>query len=127
MRSNVATASFAQIAAALDETTERLAAELGGPRSVAPRWNEFHWRIASAASALQGISPLLRATLSWRGPHAWESFLDSQFEHGRVRHAAASALIDEIGRAAAAARIPLVALKGAALYARGFYAAGRRP
>jgi hypothetical protein len=127
MHSNPAPAGVTRIAAALDATTETLAAEIGEPRPAPPRWTEFEWRIATAASALQGISPLLRAVLRWRGPQSWEEFLDEQAEQGSVRHTASRAVLDGIDRAAGAAGIPLVALKGAALYACGFYAAGLRP
>jgi hypothetical protein len=118
---------MARIAAALRATTETLAAELAEPRRAAPAWTQFEWRIAQAAAALHGISALLDARLPWRGPEPWQRFLEGQRRHACARHVKIRGLLESIDHEARAAGVPLVALKGAALYAGGVYAPGMRP
>jgi len=115
------------IAAALRKTTEFLARELVAPTAHPPVWTDFEWRIARAAAAMHGVSPLLRARLRWAGPESWRQFLGEQREHAVGRHLQIVRLLATIDSEARGRGIPLVALKGAALYARSLYAAGERP
>src|SRR6185312_10097105 len=112
---------------ALRATTERLAHELACPTSATPDWSEFEWRAARAAVAIHGVGPLLAGTLRWQGPPGWEAFLADQRAHTRERHARMEKLAQLIEQRARDAGIPMVALKGAALHALGFYAPGERP
>jgi putative nucleotidyltransferase-like protein len=115
------------IAAALRKTTEFLARELVAPTAHPPEWTDFEWRIARAATAMHGVSSLLCAGLRWAGPESWRQFLGEQRDHAVGRHLQIVRLLDAIDSEARARGIALVALKGAALYARGIYAAGERP
>lgn len=112
---------------ALRRTTERLAHELGKPTDVTPSWSEFEWRAARAAAAIHGVGPLLATSLRWRGPPGWQTFLTEQREHTESRHGRIEALSKLLDERAREAGIPLVALKGSALHALGFYEAGERP
>jgi hypothetical protein len=115
------------IAAALRKTTEFLACELVAPTAHPPEWTDFEWRIGRAAAAMHGISSLLCAGLRWAGPESWRQFLGEQREHSVGRHLRIVRLLDAIDSEARRRGIALVALKGAALYARNIYAAGERP
>jgi hypothetical protein len=115
------------IAAALRKTTEFLARELVAPSADPPVWTDFEWRIGRAAAAMHGISSLLCAGLRWAGAESWRQFLDEQRDHAVGRHLQIVRLLDAIDSEARCRGIALVALKGAALYARGIYAAGERP
>ena len=111
----------------LATVTETLCSEVARPTALVPRWSESEWRIARAAAALHGISALLSHRLPWRGPSSWMHFLDAQRVHTRRRQeriADAVSLIDDHARRSGVA---LIALKGAALYARGIYENGERP
>jgi Uncharacterised nucleotidyltransferase len=115
------------IAAALRKTTEFLARELVAPTAHPPEWTDFEWRIGRAAASLHGVSSLLWAGLRWEGPESWRQFLGEQWDHAVGRHLQIVRLLDAIESEARSRGIALVALKGAALYARGIYAAGERP
>lgn len=115
------------IASTLATTTETLARELDSPSAVRPEWSEPEWRVAQAAAAIHGISPLLASRLRWRGPSFWNEFLYDQREQTRSRHARIATLLESIDTAARSRGIAVVALKGAALHARGVYRADERP
>jgi Uncharacterised nucleotidyltransferase len=112
---------------ALRTTTERLAHELAQPIGTAPQWSEFEWRAARASAAIHGVGPLLASTLRWRGPPGWQEFLAAQRAHTQCRHGRIEGLAKLIDERARQMGIPMVALKGAALHALGFYAPGERP
>jgi hypothetical protein len=118
---------LSQVATALRKTTEVLAQELAAPTDEEPRWSEFEWHIARAVAAMQGVSALLYARLRWQGPEGWRRFLAEQREHSIARHRQIQNLLDAIDSQARRERLPLVALKGAALHASDIYAAGERP
>jgi hypothetical protein len=118
---------LATIAAALSKTTEALARELGDPTPEPPIWNEFEWRIARVTVAMHGIAMLLIDRLRWRGPESWHRFLGEQRDHMVGRHQRLVRLIETIDAEARRRGLALMALKGAALYARGLYVAGERP
>ena len=112
---------------ALRTTTERLAHELGRPTEIAPTWSEFEWRAARAAAAIHCVGPLLATSLRWEGPPEWQAFIRAQREHTQHRHERIERLAGLIDARARERGLPLVALKGAALHALGFYRAGERP
>ena len=116
-----------QVAAALRKTTEILAGELAAPTNETPYWTEFEWRIARAVSAMHGVSSLLWSGLRWEGPGSWRRFLGEQRDQSIGRHLQITHLLDAIDLQAHRDGVALVALKGAALYAAGIYAAGARP
>jgi hypothetical protein len=124
---NPTTSDYPRITAALQCTTERLAAELAAPGARAPDWSEFEWSIARAATAMQGTAPLLAGRLHWSGPPEWRHFLDTQREQAQARHALIASLLGKIDGAARGCNVPVIALKGAALNALGLYAPGERP
>jgi len=113
--------------AALFRTTETLARELADPTNRAPAWSDFEWRIAQAAAAIHGISPILASSLRWRGPESWATFLDEQRAHVASRHSRIADLLALINTRARCEGIELIALKGAALHGMGLYGAGDRP
>ena len=115
------------IAAALGKTTEFLARELVAPTAHPPAWTDFEWRIARAVVSLHGISAQLYAALRWAGPDSWRQFLAEQRDHAVGRHLQIKRRLDVIDSEARRRGITLVALKGAALYAREIYTAGERP
>jgi hypothetical protein len=112
---------------ALRKTTETLAHELGHPTDVTPSWSEFEWHAARAAAAIHGVGPLLAVTLRWRGPPAWQAFLEDQRAHTEKRHHRIEALAKAIDEQARQAGIPMIALKGAALHEMSVYRPGERP
>ena len=112
---------------ALRTATERLAHELGRPTEVAPTWSEFEWRAARAAAAIHCVGPLLATSLRWKGPPEWQAFIEAQREHTQHRHERIERLAELIDARARERGLPLVALKGAALHALGFYRPGERP
>ena len=112
---------------ALRATTERLAHELACPTCETPDWSEFEWRAARAAAAIHGVGPLLASTLRWQGPPGWQTFLADQRAHTRERYARMQRLAQLLDERARESGIPMVALKGAALHALGFYTPGERP
>lgn len=115
------------VQAALRTTTEKLAEELAQPTDVAPTWSEFEWRTARAAAAIHSVGPLLATALRWRGPPEWQAFLADQRAHTEKRHRRIEAVAKLFDQHAREARIPMVALKGAALHELGLYRAGERP
>jgi hypothetical protein len=117
---------LATIAAALSKTSEVLARELAGPKPEPPVWTEFEWRIARVAVSIQGTAGLLIDRLRWSGPESWHQFLREQRDHAVGRHLKIVQLIGAIDAEARRRGLGLIALKGAALYARGLYAAGER-
>jgi hypothetical protein len=127
MKPNGSLPSLAILDRILRETTERLAAECARPTAQAPDWSEFHWCVARAVAAMQGISPLLSEKLLWHGPETWRRFLVEQRQHTLLRHQRIVDLTRQIDAQARAAGIAIVALKGAALHERGVYHPGIRP
>ena len=123
----VALPPLSQVAGALRTTTERLVREISAPAAQAPAWTELEWDIARAASAMHGISSLLCGALRWRGPHGWGQFLREQQSQSVARHVHISTVLDSIDWHSRRTGTAFVALKGAALHAGGFYAAGERP
>lgn len=116
------------VKAALRRATETLAVELAQaqPGRPAPAWNELEWRLASAAAAAHGVSPLLYRYSSWQ-PSPWRQFLAEQREHVERRHQRIVDLLRQIDLSARIAGLAIVPLKGAALHALGLYAPGDRP
>jgi hypothetical protein len=127
MKNSSAAAPLREVGAALRKTTELLAFELSAPTWTAPRWTEFEWHIASATTAMNGVSSLLFDGLRWKGPGCWQGFLDEQRYHSIGRYQNISRTLGAIDSLARAEGIAFVALKGAALHARNIYAAGERP
>jgi hypothetical protein len=118
---------LSQVTTALRDTTESLARELVTPTNQAPSWTDFEWRIARAVAGMHGVSSLLRAGLRWKGPDGWHRFLDEQQHQSILRHREIKRLLAEIDSLARRDGAAIVALKGAALYGKGIYAAGERP
>ncbi|GGY23048.1 hypothetical protein GCM10008098_15560 [Rhodanobacter panaciterrae] len=110
----------------LRRTTEALAMELVRPGSATPEWSDLEWRLAAAAAAAHGVSPLLSKSARWQNP-AWRQFLASQREHVELRHRRIASLLECIDAGARAAGVTIVALKGSALHALGIYVPGERP
>jgi hypothetical protein len=110
----------------LRRTTETLATELARPGQPMPAWSDLDWRLASAAAAAHGVSPLLSRSSMWQNP-VWRHFLETQREHVEHRFARIAHLLDRIDDHARKAGVPMVALKGSALHAIGLYAPGDRP
>ncbi|MBV9912062.1 MAG: nucleotidyltransferase family protein [Sinobacteraceae bacterium] len=108
-------------------TTEFLAQQLAGPETARPDWSALEWDVARAVSAMHGISALLATGLSWHGPRSWQHFLADQTLQIARRHLRMQTLLVELNDRAQASGVALVALKGAALYARGLYRDGLRP
>ena len=119
--------SLPQVQASLRMTTERLAMELGAPRSAPPDWSCDDWRMARAVAAMHGIAPLLSCRLEWAGPPDWKQFLQMQYAQTRARYARLADLASAIDAGARAAGIALIGLKGFALHARRLYQPGERP
>jgi hypothetical protein len=118
--------SLKTIRAGLHRTTEAIAAQLACPDGATPDWDELEWRLATAAAAAHGVSPMLWKCSGWAHPH-WRRFLENQHEHVAHRHARIAALLAHIDARACAAGLALTPLKGAALHALGVYAPGDRP
>jgi hypothetical protein len=110
----------------LRRTTDVLAAELVQLGSATPQWSDLEWRLAAAAAAAHGVSPLLCKSSRWQNP-AWRRFLETQREHVELRHRRIASLLERIDAAARAAGLAIVALKGSALHAIGIYVPGDRP
>ena len=115
------------ISEALRKTTEVLAHEIVRPRETAPEWTAFEWRIGRAVAAMQGISSLLYSGLRWKGPEGWRQFLCEQQNQTVRRQVQIASLLHGIDSRARREGVALVALKGAALLAKGIYSAGVRP
>lgn len=118
--------SLKHVEAGLRRTTEAIAWELARPGSATPAWSDLEWRLASAAAAAHGVSPLLWKHPGWAHP-GWRRFLESQHEHVVIRHARITALLERIDTLARAAGVAMTPLKGAALHALDIYAPGDRP
>jgi hypothetical protein len=116
-----------EVSAALRRTTEILAHALASPTDDAPRWTDFEWHIARAVTAMHGVSSLLLEKLRWVGPDAWRRFLQEQRKHSIGRFRQIESILAALDSHARAGGIAFVALKGAALHARGIYAGGERP
>jgi len=116
-----------EVSAALRRTTEILAHALGSPADDAPRWTDFEWHIARAVTAMHGVSSLLWEQLRWAGPETWRRFLNEQRNHSIGRFLQIARILEALDSRARADGIAFVALKGAALHARGIYAGGERP
>jgi hypothetical protein len=116
-----------RVTSALAKTTEVLAREISQPGKQAPAWSDFEWRVAKAVAALHGISSLLDQRLAWQGPCHWHEFLAQQRRQTELRHHRIGHLLDQIDRSLDSARVPAVALKGAALRALGLYGSTERP
>ena len=116
-----------QVAAALRKTTEVLAHEIVVPSNETPDWTEFEWQIACAVAAMHGVSALLCARLRWEDSAGFRQFLIEQRDQSVGRHSRITQLLDAIDSHARSEGLPLVALKGAALYACNIYSAGERP
>lgn len=116
------------IRAGLGRATEALAEELAlvRPGGVLPAWNALEWQLASAVAAAHGVAPLLDRFSTWQQV-SWRRFLGEQRQHVAERHQRIEALLRRIDEAAREARLPAMALKGAALHAVGLYAPGDRP
>ncbi|HJP98313.1 MAG TPA: nucleotidyltransferase family protein [Rhodanobacteraceae bacterium] len=114
------------IRAGLHRTTEAFARELAHPGSVTPRWSDLEWRLATAAAAAHGVSPLLYERSGWTHPH-WRRFLQDQHEHVAIRHARVRTLLEQIDTGARVTGLAMTPLKGAALHALDIYAPGERP
>ncbi|HEX5487861.1 MAG TPA: nucleotidyltransferase family protein [Rhodanobacteraceae bacterium] len=114
------------VRAGLRRTTEALAAELSRPGGATPAWGELEWRMAQAAAAAHGVSPLLARHSRWMHPH-WRQFLESQRQHVAIRHFRIAALLKHIDAGARAAGLAMTPLKGAALHALDIYVPGDRP
>ncbi|OOG56555.1 nucleotidyltransferase family protein [Rhodanobacter sp. C03] len=110
----------------LRRTTEALAVELEQPGIATPEWSDLEWRLAAAAAAAHGVSPLLCKSSRWQNPE-WRGFLESQREHVELRHRRIASLLERIDASARAAGLAIVALKGSALHAIGVYVPGERP
>ena len=118
---------FKVIAAALRETTERLAHELAAPTASPPDWSELQWAVARSVATMQGTSFLLASRLRWRGPAAWQAFLDEQREQGLLRDVLIERLAERLDAALRDAQLSCLAMKGAALRALRIYSPGERP
>lgn len=115
-----------RVKAGLQEATETLALELAQPGTPTPDWDAVQWRLASAAAAAHGVSPMLRGHCRWQ--HApWQRFLRDQHAHVESRQRRIASTLERIDAGARAAGLPVMALKGSALHAMGLYAPGDRP
>ena len=119
--------SLRSLHADLQLVTETLAIELACPGLREPDWSQAQWAIAPAVAAIHGVSALLGRRLSWRGPDEWMEFLRDQELQTAQRFFRMQQLLQRLNCAAQDAKVCLVPLKGAALYADGVYAAGERP
>jgi hypothetical protein len=107
--------------------TETLARELASPGATAPGWSATQWVIAPAVAAIHGVAALLPDRLRWQGPPHWARFLGEQKAHTARRVLHIERLLQLLDESARAAGVALIALKGAALHAGGYYRAGERP
>ncbi len=116
------------VRAGLRLTTEALATELASaqPGSPTPDWNDLEWRLATAAAAAHGVSPLLSRCCTWHNAD-WQSFIARQRGHVELRHRRIAILLNHIDALARGAGLPIVPLKGSALHAIGIYGPGERP
>jgi hypothetical protein len=127
LNTRVASLSLNSLATMLCATTEHLAREINQPSVNPPQWSDVEWGIAKAVLALQGMSVLLANTVVWQGPADWQAFLATQKEQSLLRYARMAQQLEQLDDEFRSRRIPLVALKGAALYRMGIYQPGERP
>jgi hypothetical protein len=118
---------FRVIAGALRATTTRLVAEVVEPRETAPDWTEFEWAVARAVCAMQGISGLLAKRLRWRGPSAFNDFLETQRERTVACENRIEALLAKLDAGLGDAGIRFIPLKGSAIRALHLHGPGDRP
>lgn len=118
---------LAQIAKTLKVITEQLAQELGRSSVAGPQWNDTELRIAQVVASMHGVSSLLAAKSRRTEPASWIEFLQRQRLHTAHHHANVVALLASIDERARSLSIPVVGLKGAALYAMSLYSPGERP
>ena len=109
------------------DVTEFIAHELAQPHSAAPGWSESEWRVARAIVTMHGVSGLMATRTRWQGPPGWPEFLAEQRAQVARRQPRILALLQRVDVLARQRGVPLVALKGAALHAHGFYSPGERP
>lgn len=110
----------------LELATEAIAAELSHPCGRTPDWSPLQWRLAMAAAAAHGVSPLLCRYPHWQHDE-WTPFLLAQHAHVRARQQRIGELLEVMDGRAREAGLSLMPLKGCALHALGVYAAGDRP
>ena len=113
--------------ATLRKITEVLADELANPSELAPDWSETEWLIARAVVSIHGVGSLLADRLRWLGPPGWAQYLAEQKSQTAKRFVRVRQLLEQIDGRSRREGVALVALKGAALYESGVYAAGERP
>lgn len=114
------------VKAGLHRATEALALELALPGTATPEWNDLEWRLASAAAAAHGVSPMLSRRCRWQhGP--WQRFVRDQHVHVECRQRRIAKTLERIDADARALGLAVVALKGSALHAMGVYVPGDRP
>lgn len=114
------------VKAGLQRATEALALELAHPGGPTPAWDGCQWRLASAAAAAHGVSPMLSGSCRWQ--HSpWQRFLREQRAHVEHRQQRIAELLQGIDADSRAAGLAVVPLKGTALHALGLYAPGERP
>lgn len=78
-------------------------------------------------AAIHGVSALLAQRLCWDGPQAFVEFLREQQAHTAQCYIGIRQLLRRLEYAARENDLALTPLKGAALYAAGFYRPGERP
>jgi hypothetical protein len=110
----------------LRRTTEAVADELARPGTATPEWTDLEWRLATAAAAAHGVSPLLCKSSHWQNQE-WRAFLAAQREHVERRHQRIATLLERLDAGARDVGLAMVALKGSALHAMGLYVPGERP
>lgn len=123
-----ASPSLKFVRSGLHRATEALAAELAAarPGGATPHWTDVEWRLAMAAAAAHGISPMLSRFSTWQNM-TWRQFLDAQREHVACRYQRIASMLKNIDAYARAMALTIVPLKGSALHALGLYAPGDRP
>lgn len=127
MRRDTANPAPRALEATLRRTTEFLAGELARPGLTCPDWTDPDWQIARAVAAIHGASALFATRLQWRGPAAWECFIQEQKAHTLSRHLRIQEFLASIDESGNREGVPLLALKGVALHDLGIYTAGERP
>src|SRR6185436_18665595 len=115
---------FKVMAAALRKTTEHLAHELAAPTDSPPDWSDLEWAVARSVAAMHGTSFMLASRLRWRGPIAWQAFLEEQREQSLLRDALIERLVERLDAALRDAEVACLAMKGAALRSLRVYAPG---
>src|SRR3546814_15593795 len=114
------------VEAGLHRATEALAMELAHPGQATPDWDSLHWRLASAAAAAPGVSPLLSGRCRWQYP-PWQRFLHDQHAHVEHRQRRIVTRLERRDGPARAAGLAAAARRRVALRPLGLYARGERP